>query len=402
MDKFVQKFNLGQQMYMLATMCIVSQLIMLGYIWLANSFSMSSNTTKIEVTIMAVIACILVSGFAYYLGIFNSHRATVIISGLHALAKGDICKKLDIQGKDEFARMCWEYTCARKGFGAVIDNLNASTSQLAAAAEELSTISEQSAQGVGRQQAEVQQVAAAMEEMSATVQEVAKNAGNAASAAQEADTQAKHGRAVVNETITIINSLADEVTETSNVIEKLKGDSISIGAVLDVIRDIAEQTNLLALNAAIEAARAGEQGRGFAVVADEVRTLASRTQQSTREIQSMIERLQSGANAAVKAMEQGRIKGQESVEQAAKAGQALESITAVVDTINAMNMQIAGAAEQQSTTAEEINRNIVNISAVAEENAAGSRQTSQAIDDLARLAVELQAETGKFNQESYN
>ena len=368
---------------MLAAMCIVSQLTMLGYIWLANSSAMLSNTTKIEVTIMTAVACILVSGFAYYLGRFNSRRATTIISGLHALAEGDIGKKLDIQGNDEFAWMCWEYTCARMGFGAVIDNLNASTAQLAAAAEELSTISEQSAQGVARQQAEVQQVAAAMEEMSAAVQEVAKNAGNAASAAQQADTQAKHGHAVVNESVTIINSLADEVTETSNVIEKLKGDSISIGAVLDVIRDIAEQTNLLALNAAIEAARAGEQGRGFAVVADEVRTLASRTQQSTQEIQRMIERLQSGANEAVKAMEQGRIKAQESVEQAAKAGQALASITAVVDNINAMNMQIAGAAEQQSITAEEINRNIVNISAVAEENAAGARQTSQAIDDLA-------------------
>ncbi len=402
MENIVQKLSLSKQMYLFAFSCAVGQLTVLAYIWFGVSASTSLNSVGIVITIITVGTCLVVSALAYYLGEFSSKRAELVVEGLNAIAKGNLGKKMDIKGKDEFAWMCWEYTCARKGFGAMVNSISGSTSQLASAAEQISSISEQSSQGVSRQQSEVQQVATAMEEMSATVQEVANNAGNAATAAQEADTQAKHGHDVVNETVTIINSLADEVTETSNVIEKLKGDSISIGAVLDVIRDIAEQTNLLALNAAIEAARAGEQGRGFAVVADEVRTLASRTQQSTQEIQKMIERLQGGANAAVAAMEQGRSKAQESVEQAAKAGQALESITAVVDNIKAMNMQIAGAADQQSTTAEEINRNIVNISSVAEENAAGARQTSQAIDDLAHLAVEIQEHSNKFSQESFS
>ncbi len=239
------------------------------------------------------------------------------------------------------------------------------------------------------QKGEVDQVATAMTEMSATVHEVARNATEAAEAAQRADEETGKGKMVVSQAIEAIDLLANEVNDAAQVIHRLEQDSDEIGAVLDVIRGIAEQTNLLALNAAIEAARAGEQGRGFAVVADEVRTLAQRTQQSTQEIQNMIERLQSGAQDAVKAMEQGRSRAQVGVEQAAEAGVSLETIAQAVGTISDMNTQIATAAEEQSVVAEEINLNIVSISDMADKIAGESgsggvdaTQISSACDEI--------------------
>ena len=239
------------------------------------------------------------------------------------------------------------------------------------------------------QKDEVDKVATAMTQMSATVHEVARNATEAAEAAQRADEETSKGKMVVSQAIEAIDLLANEVNEAAQVIHRLEQDSDEIGAVLDVIRGIAEQTNLLALNAAIEAARAGEQGRGFAVVADEVRTLAQRTQQSTQEIQNMIERLQSGAQDAVKAMEQGRSRAQVGVEQAAEAGTSLETIAQAVGTISDMNTQIATAAEEQSVVAEEINLNIVTISDMADKIASDTgsggvdtNQISSACDDI--------------------
>jgi methyl-accepting chemotaxis protein len=389
MEKLVTQLNIRKQFYMFTVVVCVGLIILQSVVYFAN-------LTIVGSLIGTVILASVTLGLSHYLGKVNGKRAELIVNGLHALSQGDLTHKVNISGKDEFAWMCWEYSQGRKGFMALVKDILGNAGQLAAAAEELSAITEQSNNGVMRQQSEIGQVATAMNEMSATVSEVSKNAGNAAQAAQEADDQAKNGWDVVNTTVQTINNLASEVERTSEVIENLKGDSISIGTVLDVIRDIAEQTNLLALNAAIEAARAGEQGRGFAVVADEVRTLASRTQQSTREINDMIERLQNGANQAVSVMEMGRTKAVESVEQAAKAGEALQSITGVVDNIKSMNMQIASAAEEQSSTAEEINRNIVNISEVAQETAGGSQQTASASDELARLASDLQGQVSKF------
>lgn len=389
MEKLITNFNIRKQFY------LFTGFVSIGLILLecAVHFGELGIVGRI---IGSSIVALATLGFSHYLGKINGKRAELIVNGLHAFSEGDLTHKVSISGKDEFAWMCWEYSQGRKGFMALVKEILGSAGQLAAAAEELSAITEQSNTGVMRQQGEIGQVATAMNEMSATVSEVSKNAANAATAAQEADDRAKDGWNVVNTTVQTINNLASEVERTSEVIENLKGDSLSIGTVLDVIRDIAEQTNLLALNAAIEAARAGEQGRGFAVVADEVRTLASRTQQSTREINDMIERLQNGANQAVSVMEMGRAKAEESVEQAAKAGEALQSITGVVDNIKSMNMQIASAAEEQSATAEEINRNIVNISEVAQETAGGSQQTASASDELARLASDLQSQVGKF------
>ncbi|MFZ5593945.1 MAG: methyl-accepting chemotaxis protein [Pseudomonadota bacterium] len=264
--------------------------------------------------------------------------------------------------------------------------------RLAAAAGQLVTVSERTRQ----QRSETDRVATAMNEMSATVQEVARNAGQAANAAHQADEAARSGRQIVMQSIDAIDALAREVEHTAQVIQKLETESGSIGTVVDVIKSIAEQTNLLALNAAIEAARAGEQGRGFAVVADEVRTLASRTQQSTQEIQQMIQRLQHGASEAVQVMIQGRSQAQASVQQAAKAGESLEAITRAVSNITDMNTQIASAAEEQSAVAEEINRNILIISQVGDQSATGAQQTAAASEELARLAIQLRSLVTQF------
>jgi methyl-accepting chemotaxis protein len=268
--------------------------------------------------------------------------------------------------------------------------------QLASAAEETSAVTTQTNAGISQQLSETSQVATAMNEMSATVQDVARNAVEAATAAKDADVTFDEGKKVVDRVISAIGELAGEVESAANVIQQLEEESRNIGSVLDVIKSIAEQTNLLALNAAIEAARAGEQGRGFAVVADEVRTLAGRTQESTQEIEEMISRLQSGTDNAVKVMESGKEITQVGVDQAAAAGEALQTINAAVEQISGMNTQIASAAEEQSAVAEEINRSIVSINEVAEQSSIGAQQTAAASDDLAKLAEQLKALVERF------
>lgn len=248
----------------------------------------------------------------------------------------------------------------------VVWRINDAISSLQNAAAQAMAATEQVEMDMDRQKSEVEQVATAMNEMTATVQEVARNTAYTADATATADGDVRNGKQVVDRTIVDINNLAGKVEEAVTVIQNLASDSEQIGGVVDVIRGIAEQTNLLALNAAIEAARAGEQGRGFAVVADEVRTLASRTQNSTDEIQQMVQELQTAAENAVMVMEQGQAVAQMSVDQAAKAGESLSAITRSVDTISDMSNQIATAAEEQSAVSDEINQNIVNINGAAE------------------------------------
>jgi len=313
-----------------------------------------------------------------------------------AQGEGDLTQRLPVEGKNELTQLAVAFNAFVSKIQDVVRQVAGATSQLAAASEELSATADQTTNQVRRQQNETDQVATAMNEMTATVQEVARNATDAAAAARETDQEASAGRDVVGATIRSIESLASEVENAAGVIQRLSADSEEIGKVLDVIRGIAEQTNLLALNAAIEAARAGEQGRGFAVVADEVRTLASRTQESTHTIQEMIERLQGNASSAVTVMEKGRVQASGSVQQAAKAGESLKTITGAVARITDMNTQIASAAEEQSAVAEEINRNVVNISQAVDETASGSQQISTASDELARLAAELQGMVGQF------
>jgi len=348
-------------------------------------------------TILVIAAAIGVSALLAWATIGGIGRAVSALERASGqMAEGNLTVRADYQGKDELGRVANAFNRMGERFQAMVQQLSGATSQLAAAAEETSAVTEQTSSGIRQQQSETEQVATAMNEMTATVQEVAHSAASAAEAAHKADEEALAGKQVVTRTIDVIDSLASEVEKAAGVIHQLEQDSEQIGTVLDVIRGIAEQTNLLALNAAIEAARAGEQGRGFAVVADEVRTLASRTQQSTAEIQGMIEKLQNGAANAVKVMEASRTQAQAGVEQVAQAGASLDSITRAVGTINDLNAQIASAAEEQSSVAEEINRNIVNISQVADQTSQGAQQTAAASEELARLAEQLQSLVGQF------
>ncbi len=387
-NKFISNLSLSKQMYLMAALGIIGFTLIT-----VLAISLGDKTMLIPIS---VAAALFISGIAYYLGKHSSGRALKIVNELQAFAKGDLVTKYSIAGKDEFSWMSWELTCARNEVAKLVNQLMGNSSQLAAAAEEMSTITTQSKKGVTNQEIEIGQVVTAMNDMSGKVHYVARHASEAASAAHEADEQSTSGNEVVQAVVGTINDLAADVERAGVVIEKLKADSMEIGTVLDVIRGIAEQTNLLALNAAIEAARAGEQGRGFAVVADEVRTLASRTQQSTEEIQQMIARVQDGTSEAAKAMEHGRATATASVEQASQAGASLALITQSIENIRAMNMQIATAAEEQSSTAEEINRSVVNISEISHETAQGAEQTAAASDELAGLALQLQGLVGRF------
>ncbi|MBD3619691.1 MAG: methyl-accepting chemotaxis protein [Chromatiales bacterium] len=346
--------------------------------------------------LVAGIAIILLIAIVMPLLIVRPMRALIGHLENVAQGEGDLTVRLDASTRDEMGRLARAFNQFVAKLQELVARSVDSTAQLSAASEELSMVATDSRQAVSQQLSEIDQVATAMNEMTATVQEVARNAQEAEMAARAADEQASGGQRVVHDTVAAINALAARVEGLSQTMTSLESASVDIGTVLEVIKGIAEQTNLLALNAAIEAARAGEQGRGFAVVADEVRQLASRTQQSTREIQGMIESLQATASQAAGEMEAGRKDAETSVEKAAQAGKALDDIARAVKTITDMNVQIASAAEEQAAVTEELNRNTSNIQALANQSADGSRQTDEASQELARLAADLQMGLGQF------
>ncbi|MNJ15497.1 Methyl-accepting chemotaxis protein PctA [compost metagenome] len=329
-------------------------------------------------------------------GIARPLRQMVAMLDDIAQGEGDLTRRLSSDRADELGSIA-------KGFNTFLSKLQAMISQVVASVQKVSDSSEHTAdiairtnQGVHKQMAEIDLVATAVHEMTATAQDVARNATHAAQAASNADQAAHQGLQIVRDTSHSISALAEEIGRAVGVVQTLARDSENINAILTAIRAIAEQTNLLALNAAIEAARAGEQGRGFAVVADEVRNLAQKTQQATEEIQQMIQQLQQGTRDVVRVMEDSQGKTDDSVQQAARAAQALESITQAVSVINDMNTQIASAAEEQSAVAEDINRNVINIGQVANEVAGGADESSTASAELTKLAEQQRRLINQF------
>ena len=377
-----------------------------GTVLLQASQEMTTSQTKVRDTAAAQAKTLLMAAtvLALALGLLAAWAITrqIIIPlrqtlrAAERVASGDLTQNLQVNRRDELGQLQASMQRMTQGLRELIGGIGDGVTQIASAAEQLSAVTEQTSAGVNNQKVETDQVATAMNQMTATVHEVARNAEQASEAALMADQQAREGDRVVGEAVAQIERLAGEVVNSSEAMNQLKADSDKIGSVLDVIKSVAQQTNLLALNAAIEAARAGEAGRGFAVVADEVRSLAQRTQQSTEEIEELIAGLQSGTQRVASVMDNSRQLTDSSVELTRRAGSSLETITRTVSSIQAMNQQIATAAEEQTAVAEEINRSVMNVRDISDQTSAASEETASSSVELARLGTHLQGLVGRF------
>ncbi|AIL59584.1 methyl-accepting chemotaxis sensory transducer [Pseudomonas alkylphenolica] len=313
------------------------------------------------------------------------------------IAEGDLTRTIETEGHDEAARLLRAMAKMQNKLRDTLQLIAGSATQLASAAEELNSVTDESARGLQQQNNEIEQAATAVTEMTSAVEEVARNAVSTSEASKEATRSAGDGRDLVLETVSAIERMSVDVQGTAELIGNLAEESRDIGKVLDVIRGLADQTNLLALNAAIEAARAGEAGRGFAVVADEVRALAHRTQQSTSEIERMIGSIQGGTEQAVNSMRNSTERAESTLNIARGAGLALDTITGAVAEINERNLVIASAAEEQAQVAREVDRNLVNINDLSVQSATGAHQTTAASAELSRLAVDLNGLVARFS-----
>ena len=305
------------------------------------------------------------------------------------IASGDLTLPVEVHSRNEIGQLFAELQRMQQSQRATITQITSAATQLASAAEELSVVTQESSRGLQRQDLELEQAASAVTQMTAAVEEVARNAVSTSQAANDSNQMAEQSRQQVRENISGTHAMAKEVQGSAERIQQLAGKVRDIGNVLEVIRSISEQTNLLALNAAIEAARAGEAGRGFAVVADEVRTLAFRTRESTHEIEKMIVSVQGGTQAAVESMQSSAVLAQSTLEIAQDSARLLEGIYSAIDGINERNLVIACAAEEQAQVAREVDCNLLNIRDLSGQSAVGAHQTSAASNELSRLAVEL-------------
>lgn len=364
----------------------------------ANYNEAVDNADRFMWTVGGVIALSVIVLFGLFAKIvFRMNNAiTEIESTSTSINKGDLTRRVNVSGDDEFAHIADSVNTLVANFQSLVKDTQNSTGLLANSASESAVVTNQTQRNVLDQQAQTQMIAAAIHEFTATVHEVANNTSSAATASQEADNAASDGQKIVMRSIEMIEHLSRDLESTVDAMNQLQKHTEAIGSVVVTIQGISEQTNLLALNAAIEAARAGEQGRGFAVVADEVRSLAQRTQSSTIEIQSTIQQLQEGSRNAMARMENGNTQAQETVQMAKDAGEAIKRILASVDEINAMNTQIATAAEQQSSVTEEINKNITTISSISDQTAAGAEQSRIAADSLQKLSDEMKDKIQKY------
>ena len=345
---------------------------------------------------LLVIATALTLLFAWLLTRSITLPIAQALEAAEEVAEGNLTRPISVDGNDEAGRLLAAMAKMQHKLRDTLQRIAGSATQLASAAEELNAVTEESARGLTQQNNEIEQAATAVNEMTSAVEEVARNAVSTSEASRNATTSAGDGRDLVQETVSAIERMSTDVQATASLIGDLANESRDIGKVLDVIRGLADQTNLLALNAAIEAARAGEAGRGFAVVADEVRALAHRTQQSTSEIERMIGSIQTGTEHAVDSMRNSTERAESTLNIARGAGLSLDTINTAIVEINERNLVIASAAEEQAQVAREVDRNLVNIRDLSVQSATGASQTSAASGELSRLAVDLNGMVGRF------
>ncbi|KPX46923.1 Methyl-accepting chemotaxis protein [Pseudomonas syringae pv. helianthi] len=348
------------------------------------------------VIVFVVLAALCTIGLALWLTRSIVGPLQRAVTAAEQVANGDLTHTIEVDGEDEVTRLLRALAMMQVNLREAMRHIGSSATQLASAATELNSVTEDSYRGLNQQNAEIDQAATAINEMTSAVEEVARNAVSTSDASTQSSNSALAGQTRVIETVQSIQTLTDNVQATSTLVQNLANQSQDIGKVLDVIRSIAEQTNLLALNAAIEAARAGESGRGFAVVADEVRALAHRTQQSTLEIDSMVNAMRSGSAQALDSMNTSRDRADSTLALAKGAGESLSEITSSINQISERNLVIASAAEEQAQVSREVDRNIVNIRDLSMQSTQGANQISASSHELSRLAADLNQVVSRF------